>query len=237
MIGRLIWSTALAALALIVTFAQLDRAARSEPALARLVPAQFSGFAAERLAEQALAREDAAEAHLQAVALVRRRPIPAEHLRLLAQAATLAGDSPHALAALEAATTRGWRDPVTQLAAAQSALAQGRHDAAAQRLAAVFARGAAQDQALPLLAALLAEPGGRTAFAMQLATSARWPGNILPVASGAVPPADFAPTIALALNRGAILPCDRLGRIADGYARSGHAAEAAIFWPGACDQS
>jgi hypothetical protein len=141
-IGRILWLAGLAALALVACLAQLDRAARSQPALAVLVPSLFRGFAAQRLTEQAIAAEDGVTALREARLLVRARPLPAEHMRLLSQAAALKGDSPLALAAMEAATSRGWRDPLAQLAAGQSALLQGRFDAAAQRIGALFAVGA-----------------------------------------------------------------------------------------------
>jgi len=236
MIGRIAWLTALALVAVVAVIAQLDRAARSDARLAALVPATFSGFAAQRLSEQAVAAQNGPVAARETRRLIAARPIPAEHLRLLSQAAALQGDAPRSLAALEAASIRGWRDPVAQLAAAQAALAQGQHEAAAQRIAALFAVGSLPDQTPALAAALLADPAGRAAFAHQLATPARWPGNALVKLAEAVPPAALAQTLALARAEGAVLPCDKLAVIARNYAAAGNGDAARLFWPGDCPQ-
>ena len=236
MIGRIIWLTGLTAMALVASLAQLDRAARSQPALAALVPAPFRGFAAERLTERAIIAKDAQTALGEARRLVRARPLPAEHMRLLSQAAALGGDTELALAAMGAATSRGWRDPVAQVAAGQSALLQGEFDAAAQRIGALFAVGMLPEQRDALLAALLAQPDGRAAFARQLVTPSRWRENAISMATQLVPPDRLAPTLAMAQAEGAALPCDRLAAIAASYTASGSAEQAALFWPGHCPQ-
>lgn len=234
MIGRIVWALALAALAVIACFAQLDRAARSQSQLAAAVPAMFRGFAAERLTQMSLAARDGPAANSEARLLIAARPLPAEHLRLLSQAAALEEDTPRSLAALEAASMRGWRDPVAQLAAAQAALLQRQPEAAAQRIAALFATGAFLDETPALAAQLLAEPAGQAAFARQLANPARWPGNAIAPLAGAVPPAQLAQTLALASEFGADLPCDRLAAIAQRYRNERHEQAAALFWPGDC---
>ena len=236
MIGRIVWLAGLTALAMVATLAQLDRAARSQPALAALVPAPFRGFAAEQLTERAIIAKDAATALGEARRLVQARPLPAEHMRLLSQAAALKGESELALSAMAAATTRGWRDPVAQVAAGQSALLQGEYDAAAQRIGALFAVGEPPEQRDALLAALLAQPAGRAAFARKLVTPSRWRENGISMATQVVPPDQLAPTLAMAQAEGAALPCDRLATIAASYTASGSAAQAALFWPGNCPQ-
>ena len=236
MIGRITW-LALLLLAVAAVFAQLDRAARSDTRMAALVPAAFSGFAAQRLSEQAISAQNGPVAERETLRLSAARPIPAEHLRLLSQAAALQGDLPRSLAALEAASLRGWRDPVAQLAAAQAALAQGQHEAAAQRIGALFAAGSLPDQTPELAAALLADPAGQAAFARQLATPARWPGNALASLAKAVPFAQLAPTLARARAEGAVLPCDKLAVIARNYEAAGQGEAARLFWPGDCPQT
>ena len=230
MIGRTLWFAVLAALAVVASLAQLDRSARSQAALAAQVPSPFRGFAAERLTEQAISAEDGVTALREARLLVKARPMPAENMRLLSQASVLAGDGTRALAAMEAATTRGWRDPLAQLAAGQSALLQGDYAAAAQRIAALSAVGALPDQRNSLLAALLAQPEGRAAFAVQLANPARWRADTLTAALQVVPPEQLAPTLAQAQAKGAALPCELLNKIAAAY----RAEQAAQFWPGKC---
>lgn len=234
MIARLAWGGLFALLAVVTVLAQLDRASRFEPGLAPLVPEAFRGFATRHLAAAALLARDAEGAEAQARALVRARPLPAEHLTLLAQSATLAGDETQALAALEEATTRGWRDPLAQQAAAEAALQAGEAGAAAQRIAALLATGALPDQTGAQLARLLAEPAGRRAFAALLAGPGRWQRNFPAFAAPVTAPADLAETLALAQAAGAGLPCARLEGIAESYLSAGMEAQAARFWPGPC---
>lgn len=234
MIGRVFWLALLAALAMVATLAQLDRASRSAPAIAPLVPAPFQGFAAERLSEAAIAAEDGTAALKAATRLVHARPLPAEHLRLLAQAAALRDDQERAIAALEAATTRGWRDPVVQLAAGQSALMQGQYEAATQRLGAMFASNIAPQQRDALMAELVKSPGGRDAFARYLAVPTRGRDAAITMAGRTISPEVLAPILAQADSGEAILPCAPLRVIADRYRTAGNESEAALFWPGDC---
>jgi hypothetical protein len=152
----------------------------------------------------------------------------------LSQAAALEDDAPRSLAALAAASTRGWRDPVAQLAAAQAALLQQQPEAAAQRIAALFATGSLSEQVPALAAELLTTPAGQAAFAKQLATPSRWPVNALTPLAAAVPPADLVRTLALARDAGAQLPCDQLALIARRYESEGQGSAASLFWPGDC---
>jgi len=237
MIGKIAWGIALAGLAAAGSFAQLDRQSRSNPALAALVPQPMRGFAAERLAEQAIAAKDVAGAAQAARTLILARPLPAEHLSLLSLSAALAKDEPRALAALEQATMRGWRDPMAQVVAGQAALMQGNHQAAAQRITALLSTGNQPDQAFAMLARLLADPAGRTAFAKQIAARGRWQGDMLAPASAVVAPDDLARTIAEAHAEGGRLPCDRLASLAQKYVSEGQAASAQRFWPGDCPAS
>ena len=234
MIGRLVWWSALAVVALVTLAAQLDRSARFSPSLAPLVPQAFAGFAAERTAQRAVLSQEPEVALASTRALIAVRPLPSEHLSLLAQAQIRAGEEQAAIATLQAATKRGWRDPLAQLAAAQAAVADGAHEAAALRLQALFATGKMPDQSIATLALLLASQGGREAFAKRLVEGARWPANLLNPASFAIAPSDLAPTLVLAREKGAHFDCNALRRIADRYAGDGHSAESAMIDPGKC---
>lgn len=234
MIGRLIWWSVLGVLAAVTVLAQLDRSARFTPGLAPLVPEIFAGFAAERNAQSAVLAQDSGSALTATRALVAARPLPAEHLTLLAQAQLLAGDEQAAIASLEAATKRGWRAPLAQLAAVQAAIADGEHEAAALRLNALFATKGVPDQAMTALAALLSSDGGRAAFAERLAADGRWQSNLIARIDATIPLADLASTIALAQRQGAQLPCAPLARIADRLVQDGFAAEAASIDPATC---
>ena len=215
MIGRIAFRLGVAALAIAVAFAQVDRSARFAPELAPLVPRAFSGFAAEQRVKAALATSG--DAVGEARALVRRRPAGAEQLALLSLAAARDGDEPLAIAALEAASRRGWRVPMVQLASAQAALAQDQPELASQRIAALFAVGAAREEALALSADLLSEEPGRAAFARRLATRGHWQEGTLEPLSRAVAPMDFVRTMAKARAYGATPECGRLAAIADRY--------------------
>ena len=234
MIGRIIWWSVLGALAVVTLFAQLDRSTRFSPMLTRLVPEAFAGFAAEREAQRAVLAQQPDAALAATRKLIARRPLPSEHLTLLAQAQVQTGAQEAAIASLEAATKRGWRDPLAQLAAVQAALVDGQHEAAALRLQALFATGALPDQAQAALAALLETEGGREAFAERLTTQARWPNNLINIAGLTIAPEHLAPTLALARDKGAQLNCYGLENIAKRYRDQGLSREAALVDPGPC---
>lgn len=237
MIGRLAWILALALLAAISVVAQVDRRARYDAALSGFVPAAYGGFAAEQRARNALLQQDGERALVESRLLLRTRPIPADHLSLLALAEALAGDEARATAALEAAARRGWRDPLPQLASAQAALETGAHDVAAQRITALLATGELREQASPLYARLLETPEGRAAMARRYAATGYWQSNSLGHVGGSADPGDLADTLARAQDLGAALPCDRLQALADSLSRQGKANIAARFWPGDCPVS
>lgn len=221
MILRLVWWAVLAVLVVIASFAQIDRSARFQPELAELVPAQFSGFAAEQRTRAAIMAQQPDVALAEARQLVARRPLPAEHLGLLSLAAAMAGDGDQARAALEAASLRGWRMPVAQLAAGEAALVQEEYDIAAQRVAALMATGSMPDEAIDLAARLIALPEGQTAFARRLAARGHWQdAAITPLASAAAP-ADLAVVVSLAMAQGAQLDCGRISQIATRFAQDG----------------
>ncbi len=234
MIARSIWWAVLSIIAVVTVFAQLDRSTRFTPSYSVLVPQAFAGFAAERTAQRAVLAQEGEASLAAARALVAARPVPAEHLTLLAQAQIQAGQNDAAIATLEAATKRGWRDPLAQMAAAQAALADGAHEAAALRLNALFATGLVPDQSAAGLAILLTSEGGREAFAQRLAGEGRWQDALLNRVRNEIAPADLAPTLALAQEQGAELSCGVLQRIADQYSEAGLIAEAQMVDPGAC---
>lgn len=232
MIARTAWWGLVAVLMVVTAFAQLDRAARFSPELSAFVPAPFAGFAARHVATQALVAGDGPRAVAAAERLVRARPLPAEHLSLLAQAHTLADEGGPAIASLAEATRRGWRDPLAQQAAAQGALDQGLYEVAAQRVAAGLATGQLPEQTGAKLARLLDEPEGREAFARLLANEGRWQDNAPTQMMLNAAPGDVAATLARASELGARLPCETLRRIAQGLAEQG--VEANVDPAGAC---
>ena len=227
MIVRFAWLFVLAALACVVTAVQIDREALRKPQMAAAVPDGLASFAAQQSAAAAVMRGDGAQALDRARRLVRKRPLPAEHLTLLAQAEALAGNETAALRAMEAAAGRGWREPFAQNAMAAAALNSGDKDIAAQRLSALWAIGFARERLGNLTRAMLATADGRAAFAQRLVAPGRWHSNFVTGAIELVPPEHLSDTIVRAREGGANLDCSALKTLAlglEGRARPALAA-------------
>ncbi|QZH76388.1 MAG: hypothetical protein JY451_07610 [Erythrobacter sp.] len=234
MIGRAIWFTLLTLLALLATVAQVDRRSRYDGELASLVPSAYVGFASEQRTRQALAQGYGERALAEAQRLLRYRPLPANHLTMLALAEGMQSNAASATAALEVAAARSWRDPLPQAASAQAALTQGEHTIAAQRVSALLATGELPDRAGELFARLVASPEGREAMAARYAAPGHWQANSLTGAALVARPPDIARALELALEMGAELPCDRLLRLAEDFVRRGYAKDASRFQPVNC---
>lgn len=161
MIGRILWLTLLGVVAALTTILQLDFMSRRSPALAELVPEPFRNNAQAQIAKRAVMSDDAALGLAEAERLVRRRPLPAESLTLLAVAQAKAGKTEEASRTIQIAGQRGWRDPIAQEAILRLALEAGNKPEAARRYAALFVRDATPDRLLEELGpAVLGEAGG-----------------------------------------------------------------------------
>jgi hypothetical protein len=215
MIGRIIWFAALLGLALLTTFIELDRQSEATPMLAGLVPEPLRGYAQARVAGEAAEGDDAALALAEARRLVRRRPVPAEHLTLLALAQTKAGEVEQAGLTVQIAAQRGWREPLAQEAVLRLALEAGDKPEAARRYAALLLRPATPDNLLRELApAVLGEPGGagqRTLVDILSGTD-RWHSAFLNRGAQVIPPSAFADIVTAAMQRGVRFDCDALAR-------------------------
>ncbi|QUL37649.1 hypothetical protein [Erythrobacter sp. JK5] len=210
MIGRIIWLAALLALALITGAAQIDRQARVTPSLANAVPEPFRGFAQARIAARAIAGEDTARALAEAKRLVARRPIPAEHLRLLAAAQIEAGLIEESAVTVQVAARRGWRDAPSQQAMLRLALAAGDRPEAARRYAALLVASRTEEALLEELGALVfAEPdeSARATFAEIVAAGERWHDYYLRRAARVMPPATMVDVTEAAIADGARFDC------------------------------
>lgn len=166
---RVIWWLALALLAAVVIVAQIDRETSSRPELSALVPEPFRGFAQPNMTMLSLAMGSPADTQVEARTLVRRRPIPAENLYLLALADLNAGDKEAYARAFEVATTRGWRSVPVQIAAAEAAIGRGDAASAAPRVAAVWAVEGTNPASLALTEDLLALPSGPESWGQVIA--------------------------------------------------------------------
>lgn len=223
---RWLWRSLLALLGVVAVGAELDHASATRPQLAIVVPQLFRSTAQATIASLALTAKDGATARDEARRLVRRRPMPAEHLFTLA-VADLRAQRPRAFTNdFRAASTRGWRYAPLQAAAAQGALQNGDLAGAANRVAALWAAAAEDPSTAPLTSALLTKPGGPEAFAIPLSQTHVWAANFLASAGPLAPPSAIVRTVDAAQRHGAHFECDAIERLNDQLAH--RAAEAPI---------
>jgi hypothetical protein len=213
MIGRIIWFGILAAVAVLVTFLQIDKQSEKSPQLAAVVPAPLRNYALEPVARTSIRGDDAARALADARQLVARRPVPAEYLILLAAAQGKAGQNEAAFKTIQIAGKRGWRDPAAQEAVLRIALAAGDKAEAARRYAALFLRRGTPDALLQEIGpAVLDEQGGigqQTLTAIVLGGE-RWRATFLRRGAQVMPPAAFAAITQASIKQGAAFDCQLL---------------------------
>lgn len=215
MIGRILWWATLGAIGIVTAFLQFDMASRSNPALAEIVPSPLRNYAQVRIAQGAIEAEDAARALAEAERLVRRRPLPAEHLTLLAAAQAKAGDAEQAGVTIQIAARRGWREPVAQEAMLRLALAAGDRAEAARRYAALFLRQETPDALLREIGPAVLEgqdSSGRETIAAIVVGGERWHPMFLRRGPGVMPPAAFSAIAAMSLRDGAAFDCGQLAQ-------------------------
>jgi hypothetical protein len=208
-----VWRGVLALLAIVALGAQLDQASATRPQLALAVPAPFRSKAQATVAMLSLTTRDSATARAEARRLVRRRPMPAEHLFTLA-AADLRNQRPQAFTKdFRAASTRGWRYAPLQAAAAQGALQNGDLTGAANRIAALWAAAADDPSTVPLTTLLLSKPHGPEAFALPLSQTHVWSANFLAGAANLAPVPTVVRTVEAAQRNGAHFDCTAIDRL------------------------
>lgn len=198
---RALWFLVLAALAGVAACAQLDRASAKQPELAALVPGPFRSFAQAPLTMVAMIAMPPDKARAEAMRLLRRRPVPADHLFLLAVADQAARDIPGYRTAFRRATERGWRVPPLQVAAAREAIANKDFAGAAYRVAALWAMNGVDPELAELTRAVIADPRGLDAFATQMARTSTWREGFEQAAPQVLGPAPAARAIAAANAR------------------------------------
>jgi hypothetical protein len=214
MIGRIVWFTALAALAVLTTALQLDLMARRNPAVAAIVPEPLRAYAQVRIVERAVAGTDGQAALAEARTLVRRRPMPAESLALLAAAEIRAGEEAAGLRTIQIAAARGWREPRSQEAMLRLALANADAPEAARRYVALFLRTATPDALLTELGpAVLDGPdaaAARDTIVAVVVGGERWHAAFLRRGVQVMPPAAFAAIAEDSIARGVRFDCGML---------------------------
>lgn len=217
---RVLWFGTIAILAALATFAQLDRAARRTPAVSALVPQPFRSFAQEKLVISEVRTAPPAEALEMARTLVRRRPMPSEHLSLLAMAEQRMGRTQNAGVLIQQAARRGWRDVIAQQAMFDIALRAGADDEGARRLAAVWALQMPDVPVKEMTQRILGTEKGRNAVATALVPPSSWRRFFLRSA-GEAAPAEVAEVIAKAAHNDADFECGQLSFTADTITRAG----------------
>lgn len=219
MIGRIIWLAAVLAVAVLTTLLQLDKQSETTPALAAAVPAPLRDFAQTRITAAAIEAGDPAIALSEAERLVRRRPVPAEYLTLLAIAQAKAGEAEQAALTIQIAGQRGWREPLAQETVLRLALQAGDQPEAARRYAALFLRSATPDALLIELGPqVLGEPSGpgRKTIAEIVSGAERWHNLFLRRGLQVMPTDAFIEIVTTGMAQGAAFDCGLLAQSVKG---------------------
>ncbi|MFN3990817.1 MAG: hypothetical protein ACK4IS_11215 [Erythrobacter sp.] len=210
MIGRVAWIVVLALVGVITAQLQIDRQSDREPDLASLVAEPFRGYAQRAITREALLGDDPARAVAEAQRLVARRPVPAEHLALLAQAHVKAGQADRGPALIASAALRGWRDPWVQDGMARLALNTGDIPEATRRFTALLVLESDNTALLRDLAEeIFTEPAGpaTATLAELLAGTQRWVPKFVRRGHQVMPPAAYVDVVIAAKAGGARLDC------------------------------
>lgn len=213
MIARVVWVCILAVIAGITAQLQLDRQSARDPAMTAFVAAPFLADAQPAITREALVAGDPATALAEARRLVEQRPIPAEHLSMLARAYLISGDPERAEQAMTNAAMRGWRDLEVQEAMARLALAYGDLPEATRRFAALMVGGKDNDLLLQELAgAIFAERGSpaHTTMADILQGADRWFGVFLRRGPNTLPADTFVDLVLENAEADGPIECDKL---------------------------
>lgn len=212
---RWLWYPAIVILGVMTIFAQLDRQARRSPQLASVLPDALHGFALQRRVSNSLAKGDGQQATLLAERLVAGQPMPAENLRMLAQAQMLSGERLAAAESVQLSASRGWRDGPTQMAMIELAIAAGDGAEAGRRLAALWATARETETLTPIAQPVLADPDARVSFARIVADADRWNRKFLRFAPDLLDHDTLQSVTSLIVAADGRLGCDRLQRLLD----------------------
>ncbi len=209
MIAGIVWRAALIVIALVTIGVQLDRHAKRVPSAADSVPSVLRSSAQLPIAAYAVAGEEQSALE-EAELLVRRRPLPAEHLRVLAQAQANAGLADEAALTVQYAARRGWRDPLIQEGMLRLAWSAGDTSEAARRYTALFLRRDTQDALLEEFgAAILGEAGGdgRKTLIEIVGGGERWHNQFLRRGARVLPTDAFVEVIEETIAQGTQYEC------------------------------
>lgn len=231
MIFRAFWVLCVLAVACVTAGVQLDRQARYDPRFVASVPDPFRAFSQRHATVEALRSGNDALALTEARKLVARRPMPAEHLRLLSLAEFETGAAEQSVYSIQLAARRGWRDRSSQQTMLNLAIAAGDQIEAARRFAALFARGGIEETELRDFAQELFGPDSGTAraeFANILSEADRWQRGYLRKGPSVFPTEAFIEITQLAKEAGASFQCENAERAIERVRRMDRAAGDAL---------
>lgn len=192
---------------------QLDRQAARDPAYARYVLDPFRANAQLAIAASAVRGTDPETALSEARKLVARRPVPAEHLTLLAEAYSQNDAMEPAARTVQLAAQRGWRDPLAQQVRLGLALEAGDKAEAARRFVALLVLGKGDASDLAAVGSAIfadASPEAEGAVVDLLSGTDRWQNAFLRRGAATIPPDAFARILIASLARKAPLDCKTL---------------------------
>ena len=215
MIGRVIWIAVLAGIGALTAGLQIDFKSKSASQFATVVPEPLRNYAQLRIAQKAVLGDDPAVALAETEKLVKRRPMPSEHLTLLAAGQAKAGKD-DAARTIQIAGRRGWRDPVAQLAVLRLALDAGDRREAARRYAALFLRRDTPDALLQELSPQVfggTDTTARDAMIQIVVGGERWHPLFLARGLRVMPADVFASITSGSMAKGAAFDCPRIGQI------------------------
>lgn len=232
--GRLAWFAILALAAMLAIGVELDREGRRNPSAALLVPPPLLSSSLQPLAQAAYGGKHVDQGLAFAQAMVRRRPVPAEGLGLLAYGQLQKGDKDGALRSLILSGDRGWRDRFTQEMLVMLALQAGKWDVAAQRTVALWRIGISDDRLRAMTAELLSRPQGADAFAAQVGREKYWANAFLPWSGLVTGPEALRKVAGSMARQGARVDCAALSPRTLALVRMGRAEAASILWRDLC---
>lgn len=227
MIATVLWRLGLAVIAIVAIGVHFDRQTIKTPTFAATVPEPFRASAQLRLTAESIGGDKPELALAEAQRLIKRRPLPAEHLRLLAQAQFAAGEIGPSTMTIQYAAQRGWRDPLAQESLLRLAIDAGDADEAARRYTALFLRRDTKDALLEELGpSVLSDPDGegRDALVTIVGGGERWHNQFLYRGARVMPPDAFADVIAQVSANGTRFDCRLLKAIVQPLKRRDAAA-------------
>lgn len=235
---KIAWVLLCVALAICAFGLEMDRQSRQDVRFAGLTPKPFRAFAQTAIAEGLLSAEDGAHAVPAAMRAIRREPMAAEPIALLARAQYLAKNEAAAEQPLIVAAGRGWRDAFTQKVMASAAVSTGEYEIAASRLLGFLAsRKAGTGMDDPIVRSMLAHPQVRAAFGKQLASMPLLPLAFTMHGAANVSPDVYADVLLAYRAAGGTANCNVISRHAGKLLAGGELAPAMRLWNGVCGAS